>query len=288
MFLNNSSAHVEGGFVQNNIIDRSALPASTIVEACVDLRGSSGFFSNGWIFTGNTLIMPISPTTASAECMEIRYSKGNRITNNRFKYGTIAISNVLTADKDVISDNTIFGSTKAIELGDSKNCSVIGNTIDSVATGILIDGTNSSYNTIQGNTIENFTGNGIQALINNSFNEINNNTFNCSTASQIIISIQGSIGYGVSNNIFNGNSEAALGIVIDASSSSGATPIDFVFNGNHFYNMTSSAIRVYVPRAVTVDNIIITSNVATGTVLSTVLSGGGAIGSNVVNTNNVP
>lgn len=292
LYYNNPTASTSGGVLKGNLFDRSAIPASTITEGCVEIRGSSTtVLTSDWIISENRFIGAILPTASTAECIEYRFAPGGKITDNTFKYGTIGLS-LVGSNKATIGNNIFYGCATGLELATDTACAVGNNVFDGKSLtgtqGVLIDGV-SPFNTINGNTFRNIITNNVLVQINCSDNEINNNIFEAGASSQNIIYIKGAARIGINNNRIFGNSLSPTAIELDASNAAGVSPSDIVINGNHISDVTN-VVSIFINRSVVVDGIIITSNVLknTTTTLNEVVNGGGSVGSNVVNTNNVP
>ena len=94
-FYYDSEAATAGGSFSNNVVNRSLIPAATVHQPAVAIRGSVQGTTNlttGWTIANNTISMPLKPTDQSAACLEVRAGSGCTVTGNVFNQSTIGTS----------------------------------------------------------------------------------------------------------------------------------------------------------------------------------------------------
>lgn len=143
-FCNPETNHFGNNSFTNNVIDRSMLPATTILEGGVQIRASNSVATDttfNWTITGNTINMPHNPHASTNECMELRLHKNSQVSNNTFDGGSIAVS-IVASSVMTVSLNTITNpKNEGIEFAVSHHSTSRGNHItSSLNDGFLIDG----------------------------------------------------------------------------------------------------------------------------------------------------
>ncbi len=282
-FFDAETALTSGGTFSNNIVDRSMVPASSIMETGVAIRGSTSnpaITTSGWTISGNTIRMPSLPASVEAECMEVRYILNTTISNNTFIAGSIGCS-VVEASKMTVSGNKLSGSTEeAIEFADCNASALLNNVItSSFNVGELIDGGIGS----NGVTITNDVISGTKAECIHTYLGTQNVTItgcNLSASKGAMgINLQATNNVKIVNTIFNGNSVATEAVTLDT------CPGNLTISGGSVSNFKSCVIAIYnVKAGLTTNNVTMTGVTVTGVAraLSSVVENGAILGSNVV------
>ena len=143
-FYDAESKSTAGGVFSNNTVDRSMLPASTVQQAAVAVRGSTAnnaVKTSNWTITNNIIKMPVNPSGMPAECIEVRHCNSAYVANNTAEAGTIGVS-MVACKGSVVQNNTISNSKlQGIEFADCNSSKTWDNVVSgSAGEGILIDG----------------------------------------------------------------------------------------------------------------------------------------------------
>ena len=272
-----------GGVFTHNIVDMSNVPASTVSESAVAIRGSSNNASittSGWTVSANTIKMPYKPSNWDAECLEVRNMINSTISANTFTNGSIGCSVVRSSDVSV-TWNQFSGSTEeALEFADCKSSSSQNNTItSSLGVGILVDGAtgctgiSSSNDKISGTAAE-----CVQAYYNTSYLVISGGTFTPG-ANQKAINLQHTNQVKITNTTFRGNGTASMAIMLDN------CPGNLALTGGSVSNFKSSVVSIYnSQKGMTTSNVTMSGVTVTGVpkALITVLESGTYLGSNIL------
>lgn len=277
VFMSYSGSAITGGKIEYNTIDRSMLPASTVTEGGLMVRGDTINFSKGWLVQYNTIIMPYSPTDITAECYEHRNAPFSSIYNNTCRGGSIGISVVGSDYTDVRVNFTNGQSLEGIEFANSSRGFIYTNRISNQKRyGILIDGVTAhpcDQNVINSNTISGCNSYAIQLYHSVTNTSIVGDKITSATAS---VYLQQASGLHMVNVSFTGNSSGQHCIILDNSTgdiSMLGGQVTSYGNVYHFYANTAVTTDKVQSKGVTL--------VSTGTGYSTALSGGAAVGSNI-------
>ena len=243
IFLNPGSANIEGGLVQGNVVDRTS-SGTAIVEGGLKVRGSSsGYTAVRWRVIGNIVKMPISPTDATAICIEVFGNATHSTVSNNTTYGgTIGVSMSNSAHSTVTTNTIESASTYGIELASSYNTAtantVLGNSI--TGRGIAID--YASFCVVSSNTILDTTTNGIYMYQNTTYTSITGNvvSFVAAGATPYAINIDQNCKFiNITGNTLSGGSIAKVGIALNSCS-------NFIITSNTFDSFTAAGISWYV------------------------------------------
>lgn len=275
----------------HNFVDRSSENPATTPFAAIQLRGNTGTGGEQTAYrpkaTFNTVVLPVEPANVNGGVVGIeialaRYglAQGNRIIN-----GNMGISFAKAQYGTAIGNHIIGPNLFGVELSDSPGSLVQGNTIDGLG---LLDKSSGSGITSQGasSLSSNCT------LVGNRIFNVSNTTRPISAASVSAWtvtgnSIEGKFGMNfttlsdsvVSGNTIKGVNTGSLGVALTDCSS-------MTLTGNTFRDYNSG---VYIAATSgTSDHINVTGNHfrTCATPVDGVTSGGGAIGTNVINANN--
>lgn len=281
-FYDAESKSTTGGTFSNNVVDRSMVPASTITQMAVGIRGSVGnanVTAANWNITNNTIKMPSNPTDWTAECAEIRYCNNSYVANNVTTAGSIGLSMVFCTG-DVLQSNTTAGAKlEGIEFADSKNCKTWNNIIpSSLGVGILLDGGNGC-NGIQLNG-DNISGT-IQECIH-AYKKTQNVTIyganlTSATKGTFGINLQNSTAVKIQNSKLNGNGVGNIAVEVDNCSG------NISLTGGSVSNFKSCVFSIYNSTAgLVTDNVSMSGVTVSGTPSAFVpVLNGGALGSNI-------
>lgn len=289
IWSDNKTTVVDGGLIDNNIFDRSAITASKIKYSCVGIRGdstSTQFYTLGWVITNNRFTTALTPTDPSAACIEVRSMQNSTVSNNVFNNGTIGLSIVGCTNVTAVG-NATYGSVIGIELASSNYCTVDGNTVNgngvSGTTGIMVDGAVtaiSSYNTISNNIVSGNTVCGIEIYRASANNSIIGGVVIQATTGTMAINLLGAPSTRVSGVRMYGQSIASSGIVLDNSNITSNSAFNIngsIIDGCHFDNFTGQGINVFGNSANAITGLRVMNNFATGTMLSPNLLSGATI-----------
>jgi parallel beta-helix repeat protein len=283
-FFDAESASTLSGSFCNNTVDRSMVPAATVQQMAIGVRGSSldnGIITSHWKIANNIIKMPLHPVDMSAEGMELRYCNSTDVTNNIITGGSIGIS-MVDCTGNFLSANTCSSvGQEGIEYADCNTCKANNNVVSgSAAVGELIDGSlGSSDIQISGDKISGTVQECIHAYYNTQNLTISNCTLTVSTSGAYAINLQNANFITIQNSKFYGNSMGIAAIQLDN------CPGNLTLTGGVVSNFKMSVIFIYnsTPKLVT-DNISMSNVAVTGVpqALASVLTNGGALGSDIV------
>ncbi|MBS1529699.1 MAG: right-handed parallel beta-helix repeat-containing protein, partial [Bacteroidetes bacterium] len=284
IFCNNTTAGLAAGLVSGNVIDRSGIPANHITQPCVAIRGSSTTnYTAGLIFSNNKITAQLSPTDATAACMELRYMNGCTADNNIFTYGAIGLSIVRCYNVSATA-NTCFSCGYGIEIADGSfntlDANVINGNSTANTTGILLDGTTNyaTFNTISNNNISSVTLSGIEVYKGSANNNIIGGQITNPTSGQSCINILGAQSTLITGVVMDGLTTGSRGVMMDSSAYSSNTSYicsGTIINGCTFYNFASAAMTIYSPNGGTLTGLRFSNNMLnSGTMLSTTYGSG--------------
>lgn len=271
-----------GGTFSNNTVDRSMLPASTVIEGAVEIRASvanAAVNTSGWTISNNVIKMPSSPKAVNAECMEVRYMINSTVSGNTFIAGSIGCS-VVRSTNVTVSANSLSGSKQeAIEFADSHTCTSQKNVISSsLGEGIMIDGgVGSNGITISGETISGTKGDCIHAYTNTQNVTITGCTVTAGSGTYMV-NLQGTNIVKIQNSIFKGNNTANTAVVVDT------CPGNVSITGGSVSNCKSYVVSIYSAKAgLVTNNVTMSGTTVTGVprALSSVLENGALLGTNI-------
>jgi Right handed beta helix region len=282
-YFDPETALTSGGTFSNNTVDRSMVPASSVQEEGVAIRGSAhnmAITTSNWTISGNTIKMPARPASIDAECMEVRSILNSTISNNTFTAGSIGCS-VVEASNITVSGNKLSGSSlEAIEFADCKTSASLNNVItSSLNVGELIDGgVGSNGITITNDVISGTTAECIHTYLGTQNVTITGCTLSAPKGASAI-NLQATTNVKIVNTIFNGNSVATEAIILDT------CPGNLTINGGSISNFKSCVIAIYnVKAGLTTNNVTMTGVKVTGVVraLSSDVENGAILGSNII------
>lgn len=282
-YFDAETGNTSGGVFSNNVVDQSMLPAATISESGVAIRGSSNnpaVVTSNWTITGNVFKMPVKPADWSAEGIEVRYMTNSVISNNTFIAGSIGCS-VVRSSGITVSANKFSGSdAEALEFADCKLCSTKNNIITSaINIGILLDGTyGSSDITLNGDIVSGTGSDCIEAYKGCQNITITSCTLTAAKSGKAINLMNTNI-VKVQNTTFIGNGIASMAVMLDT------CPGNFSMTGGSVTNFKSCVITIYSAQSGLVTNNVTMSGVTVSgvpTALAKVVENGASVGSNIV------
>lgn len=271
-----------GGTFSHNAVDRSMVPASTVNEACAEIRGSvanDAILTSGWTISSNSFKMPSKPAKLVAECMEVRHMTNSVISNNVFTAGTIGCSVVACSGVTVTANQFSGSSQEAIEFADAKSCATQNNTItSSPGAGILINGgTGSNGITISGDNISGTAGDCIHAYFNTQ-NLVISGCMLTAGQNKNMVNFQGTSAVKIQNTKFNGNGTANAAVIVDT------CPGNIAIIGGTVSNLKSFVVTIYSAKAgLVTDNVTMAGTTISGVpkALNVVLQNGASVGANI-------
>jgi len=282
-FYDAESAATHGGVFSNNVIDRSMVPASTVTQMALGIRGSannSSVTTTNWTITNNILKMPVLPASWTGACAEIRFCNNSYIANNVTTAGSMGLS-MVACTGDVLENNTTSATKlEGIEFADCINCKTWNNKIlSSYADGILIDGgTGSNGIQLNGDVISGTAQAGIHAYKKT----INLTISGCKLSSTVVspyaIELQQSSAVKILKTTMNGNGLGNTAVQLDN------CPGGITMTGGSVSNFKSCAVNIYNSTAgLVTDNLSLSGVAITGVprTLVQVLLNGGILGTNI-------
>jgi len=276
-------ATTTGGSVTNNMIDRSMLSPSTVMQGAVQIRASTtnaAYSTTGWTITGNTIKMPVMPSNSANECLEVRYMTNSTVSGNTFIGGSIGASVVRSSGITVTQNTCSSQSLEGIEFADSQSSTSSGDIINSgYGVGVLLDGSVGCAGiNIAGDQISGTSGECIHAYTNTSNVTIKDCTLTTNSGAKAI-NLQQTSGVTITNTAFVGNSAGTLVVLLDT------CPGNVSMTGGSISNFTSCVVSIYSAKAGQVVNNVTMSGVTVANVpkaLLSTLSNGATLGSNIV------
>jgi hypothetical protein len=282
-FYDAESKSTTGGTFSNNVVDRSMVPASTVTQMAVGIRGSvnnANVTATNWTITNNTIKMPLNPTDWTAECSEIRYCNNAYIANNVTTAGSIGLS-IVYCTGNVLQNNTTSGAKlEGIEFADCNNCKTWNNIIpSSLGAGILIDG-GTGCNGIQlnGDKISGTAQECIHAYKKTQNLTIYGATLTSAASGTFGINLQNTTGVKIQSTKIIGNGIGNIAVVVDN------CPGNITLTGGSVANFKSCVVSIYnSTKGLKTDNVSMSGVTVSGTpnVLNSVLMNGGLLGSNI-------
>jgi len=281
-YFDAETANTSGGVFSYNMVDQSMLPAATISESGAAIRGSTSnlaIITSNWTITGNTFKMPVKPANWSAEGIEVRNMANSLISNNTFIAGSIGCS-VVRSYGITVSANKFSGSDdEALEFADCKTSSTKGNIITSAFNiGILLDGDyGSSGITLNGDIISGTGSDCIEAYKNTQNLTVSGCKLTAAKGGKAI-NLMNTNGVKIQNTIFNGNSVAAMAVMLDT------CPGNVSITGGTVSNFKSCVVTIYsAQKGLVTNNVTMTGVTVTGVpyALTKVVENGASVGANI-------
>ena len=282
-FYDAESASTHGGVFSNNVIDRSMVPASTVTQMALGIRGSANnpnVTTTNWTITNNILKMPVMPTSWTGACAEMRACNNSYIANNVTTAGSMGLS-IVACNGTVLENNTTSATKlEGIEFADCVNCKTWNNTIlSSYADGILIDGgTGSNGIQLNGDVISGTAQACIHAYKKTTNLTVSGCKLSTTIASPFGIELQQSSAVKIVNTTMNGNGMGNIALELDN------CPGGITMTGGSVSNFKSCVVNIYNSTAgLVTDNVGISGVTVTGvpkTVVQVLLNGG-VLGSNL-------
>jgi hypothetical protein len=282
-FYDAESASTHGGVFSNNVIDRSMVPASTVMQMALGIRGSannSSVTTTNWTITNNIIKMPVMPTSWTGACAEMRFCNNSYIANNVTTAGSMGLS-IVACNGDVLENNTTSATKlEGIEFADCINCKTWNNKIlSSYADGILIDGgTGSNGIQLNGDVISGTAQAGIHAYKKTTNLTISGCKLSLTAASPYGIELQQSSAVTILNTTMNGNGLGNTALELDN------CPGGVTMTGGSVSNFKSCFINVYnSTTGLITDNLNVSGVTVTNVpkMLVQVLLNGGILGTNI-------
>jgi len=282
-FYDAESASTSVGTFSYNTVDRSMVPASTVTQMAVGIRGSASnksIVTSSWTITNNTIKMPANPTDWTAECAEFRCINNSYIANNVTTGGSIGLS-VVAGTGNVLQNNTLNSAKlEGIEFADCNNCKTYNNVIPSSAgVGILINGS-AGCNGVQlnGDKISGTKQECIHAYTNTTNLTISGCNLTSSTAGTFGINLQKSTAVKIQNNTLTGNGLGNIAVEVDNCSG------NISLTGGKVSNFKSCVVSIYNSTKGLVTNNVSMSGVSvsgTPKAYIPVLANGGLLGTGI-------
>lgn len=282
-YFDAETKYTSGGVFSHNTVDMSMLPASSVSESGVAIRGSSnnpGIITSNWTISANSIKMPYKPSNWNAEGLEVRYMTNSSITANTFTNGSIGCS-IVRCSGITASWNQFAGSTEeGLEFADSKSCSSQNNTITSSGgVGILVDGSSGCNGiTLTGDKISGTVEECIHAY-NNTYNLVVNGATLTASANTKAINLQSTNQVKIQNVTFKGNGVAAAAIMLDN------CPGNLAMTGGSASNFKQAVICIYNSKqGMTTNNVTMSGVTISGVPkgLLSVLEYGTYLGANIL------
>lgn len=260
--------------ISENYVDRSALGAG-VVEGGIKIHGNNTQRVMRALVERNTVLMPASPSSAAALCIEVWHGCPHAvIAGNTTSGGSMGIS-VDTSDYSTVTGNTLTGmSLYGIEVPLSTGVTVAGNTIQGLGAGtsrgIITNNVPGATVTITGNTVsECLRGISIQGseravVSGNTVRRANG------VVTDYGINIASTSRNTVTGNLVSG--DFAKSLVFD-------TCTDVTAVGNSLTGYSQHGIMVYAATAITISVCVIGNRFAgsAGVGYGTLLSGGATV-----------
>lgn len=245
-FYYDPEAITVGGVFSNNLVDRSMLPASTVQQLAVGIRGSTntGKTSTGWDISNNTIRMPVNPTSWAAECIEIRNLVYGTCNNNSLHGGSIGLSVVRCSNFNSSFNKAVKGQLEGIEYASSFACTDNFSVADSsLSNGILVDGysvspsfPSSSYIYFNGDTVKHATDHAVEIAVNSSNIYMTGCVF--STSGKCVDIKSSTNIFSTNNKIDGGGGASTVGYNLDTAPSDLLSPVNLVVSGGSVTNCT--------------------------------------------------
>ena len=169
-----------GGIFNNNVVDRSMIPAANIHQPAIAIRGSNTVRTDtisGWTVSYNSVLMPLNPTDFSAECIDMWGAKNSTISNNTASGGSIGISSAFSSNVTTIRNKLTFQNQEGIEIHDNKNCSSNYDNANETAAqqgAVLLDGAvGCNHITLNNDTLTNPASSAVHAYFNTTYLYLN-------------------------------------------------------------------------------------------------------------------
>lgn len=282
-FYDAESRSTTGGNFSYNTVDRSMLPASTIQQMAIGVRGSVNnprVTATNWTITNNVLKMPAMPYDWTAECAEIRYCNNTYIANNITTGGSIGISIVNSKGNVVLGNTTSLAKLEGIEFADCINCKTYNNIIPSSSgVGILIDGSSGCDGVqLNGDKISGTKQECIHAYSKTQNLTISGCNLSSSTANTFGINLQKSKAVKIQNTTMDGNGLGNNAVVVDNCSG------NISLTGGKVSNFKSCVISIYNSTyGLVTDNVVMSGVTVSGVpkALIPVLTNGGVLGTGI-------
>jgi hypothetical protein len=281
-FYYDSEAATAGGSFSNNVVNRSLIPAATVHQPAVAIRGSVQGTTNlttGWMIANNTISMPLKPTDQSAACLEVRAGSGCTVTGNVFNQSTIGTSLVRSTGTIVSYNKYTNVSLESIEVADSNGSICSNNIINGGGLGYIFDGFVGSNNTsITGDKITGTTLDCIQAVTGAQNIKIVNSVLAAPTGAKAL-NLTGTTGVTVTGTTINGNNSAGQTAVYLTNCAGNLT-----INGGTITNFAKCLLYISNSKTgLVTDNISVTGNTVSGvpTPMGSYLLNGAKVGTNV-------
>lgn len=270
-----AGANISDPLIADNVVDRSAIAAASIVEGGIKVHsvvGTDRRVVRAKVH-GNTVLLPTSPTDGTALCIEV-WGPHASVAGNTTSGGVMGIS-IGRWEHDAVTGNTVYNaSTYGIEAA-AHHTAVNGNTIEAASltpSGIVVPDTWAHVN-ISGNVIRNTT----THAIHNLGDWVTIGANNVDIVAGYGVNVAGGIVCSVSGNIIRGNTSATKAIML-------ANTSYVAVSGNACSNFTENGVLIYGDTAMTIQHITLCGNaiVSCNVPVNTQLSGGAALGSDNV------
>jgi len=276
LYYNNTANSITGGELARDTIDRTALPASTVTEGALMLRGTTTYPATGWYVHDCRLIMPTSPTDITAECMETRYTPSARFNNVFYSGGSIGAS-IANSNYVRVTNSTMTGQNQeGLEIYNSQNGFSGNLTINGqLNDGILFDGSPASAI----DTLYNVSVNGANRYCIYFYNGVNTIFINAcnftSTSANYSLNVQQAYNLTFLNTNLNGNGIGTYAFEF-------ATSVGGVdMTGGSITNFTGRFAAAYSVTPIVVDNIFLRGVTRSGVTMSINNSGSATLGTNI-------
>ena len=282
-FYYDAEGATTGGNFSFNTIDRSAIPASSVHQLAIGIRGNSNSttpVSTGWVITNNTVTMPLNPTDWTAECIEVRALVNANISNNTFNNSSIGVSLYRSTGTTVANNKFYNAQLEAIEVNDCATTACNYNVITGGNTnGYLFDGTNGSNGTtITGDVISGTKGDCIHATAGTQNIKIINAKLTATNGTNPI-SLLGTTGVSISGGTMTGDNSPNQNAVLLTNCVGGLT-----VNGATVQNFAKALVYISSTNGAQTKNVTVSGNVVSNvkTALGTYLINGSTVDNGTV------
>jgi parallel beta-helix repeat protein len=282
-FYDAETVSTSGGVFSNNTVDRSMVPAATLQQMAIGIRGSltkPSVTTTGWTITNNIIKLPLNTVDMSAEGMELRYCNNAYVANNTITGGSIGIS-VVTCTGNVLSANTCSNVVQeGIEYADCTLCKSYNNVVTGSANvGELIDGS-VGCNGIQisGDKVSGTAQECIHAYYKTQNLTISGCNLTSSVKGTYAINLQNSNYVTIQSTKMYGSGLGLAAVILDN------CPGNLTLTNCTVSNFTMSVVYIYnSTKGLVTNNVTMTGAVVSGVpqALTSVLDNGGLLGSNI-------
>jgi parallel beta-helix repeat protein len=281
-----TSQVISDNIITGNHVDRTAQGANLSEGGIkVHANGTSALAMRTRI-ANNTVLMPVSPVSGAAICIEVAYANDMTVIDGNTTSGGVMGISLDTATAGTVTGNTCYNaSTYGIELAGTIRCTVAGNGIEGNGlTGIGIEVNDAGVGINDGNEV---SGNSVNGCINAAIKFFKANSGSCSgntgkvaVSGKQVVYLQNSSNISISGGHYDAGSTSSYAVLLLDSSNVTVT-------GAVLANAATSTIGIGSDTTGTYDNIVINGCNFIGAIapVTTAMLCGGVLGNNVMVTN---